>query len=150
MGMQQQNHERNPLAEEPTKYSEGATAATGLQYQISEDTNKQDSYGIIPFLSEEIRRYRGVENKLRKEIKKLTDINNDLNIKNAKLNENLNNYKSNKLQDVIVNILSVIFIGIGVSTVSTNLQSMLGWVFILIGVILYLVSIRPWEYLNKS
>ncbi|MHB8119846.1 MAG: hypothetical protein ACYDHX_14170 [Methanothrix sp.] len=136
--------------EGPTDYIDGATGATGPQYQsIGRTTDKPGYPEHLIYLNNEIKRLRGIENKLRKEIKILTDINNGINIKNTKLSENLNNYKNYKVNSLIINMLAVIAISIGTSMVSANFQSTLGWVFIIVGIILYLVFIKTSEYLSK-
>jgi hypothetical protein len=69
----------------------------------------------------------------------------DLNVSLATLEGENQHYKQERRRILVLNLLSIIFIGVGSSIIGTSLQSILGigGLFILIGAILYIVAYLP-------
>lgn len=120
-----------PQGSSATGYEQGAIGATGPAYSppIEQSTEQ------IGYLRTELSNTQARERKLLNKIKTLT-------AELARKDSQLTYCRSEKLSNAILNLGSIIFIGIGSGLVGTNSQNMFGWGLILMGIVLYIISIR--------
>ena len=126
-----------PSNQDATDYRQGSIGATGPAYIPSieqSSTTEQIDYlrkSLEKAQSKAINRERKLSNKIV-----------DLTAENARKDIRLNYYKDNRFNNNIVSLINIILTSIGASLVGADLKSTFGWILIVVGALLYILTIR--------